>query len=135
MPFISDTFQVIRPGISFGRWNCDHQGDGEARMSSHDVDVKSTGNYVESTRAGRPEQQAFSNVGWHAELLALWKKFLKSEDVSMDDDFFERGGDSYLAIELHMEVERLIGQKLPESTVFEAPTVRLLAERLSEQSK
>jgi acyl carrier protein len=104
-------------------------------MSIHDVDVKSTGNYAESTRAGRPGQQASSNVGWHAELLALWKKFLKTENVSMDDDFFEMGGDSYLAIDLHMEVERLTGQKLPELTLFEAPTVRLLAERLSEPTK
>jgi acyl carrier protein len=53
----------------------------------------------------------------------------------MDDDFFEMGGDSLLAIDLHMEVERLTGQKLPELTLFEAPTVRLLAGRLSGTTK
>jgi acyl carrier protein len=68
---------------------------------------------------------------WHAALLQLWKKFLKTEDVSVDDDFFEKGGDSLLVIDLHIEVERLIGQKLPESTLFEASTVRLLAKRIS----
>ena len=99
-------------------------------MSSHDVDVKSTGNSVESTQADSPGQPASSNAGWNAELLALWRKFLKTENVSVDDDFFEMDGDSLLAIDLHMEAERLTGQKLPELTLFEAPTVRLLAERL-----
>jgi acyl carrier protein len=54
--------------------------------------------------------------------------------ISIDDDFFQLGGDSYLALDLHIAVERLIGRKLPEMTVIQAPTVRLLAERLCRQS-
>jgi acyl carrier protein len=75
--------------------------------------------------------EASPAAGWHAELLQLWKKFLKSENVSIDDDFFEKGGDSLLAMDLHMEVERLTGQELPESILLEASTVRQLAKRLS----
>jgi acyl carrier protein len=101
------------------------------RMSIHDVGVKSSANDIEPARSGRPGQSAPPDAGWHMELLQLWKKFLKTESVSIDDDFFDMGGDSYLAIDLHIEVERLAGQKLPELTLFEAPTVRLLAERLS----
>jgi acyl carrier protein len=68
-------------------------------------------------------------------LLRLWKKLLKTERmISIDDDFFELGGDSYLALDLHIAVERLIGRKLPEMIVIQAPTVRLLAERLCRQS-
>jgi oxalate---CoA ligase len=99
-------------------------------MSIDDIGVKSSGNVVEPTRSGRPGQSAPPVANRHAELLQLWKKFLKTDGVSIDDDFFEMGGDSYLAIDLHMEIERLTGQKLPELTLFEAPTVRLLAERL-----
>jgi phosphopantetheine binding protein len=98
-------------------------------MSIHDIGVKSSGNDVEPTRSGRSEQSV-PDASWHPELLRLWRRFLKTESVSIDDDFFEMGGDSYLAIDLHIEVERLTGQKLPELTRFEAPTVRLLAERL-----
>jgi acyl carrier protein len=100
-------------------------------MSIHDAGVTSSGNDTEPARSGRPGQSASLDAGWHAQLLQLWKKFLKTESVSIDDDFFEMGGDSFLAIDLHIEVERLTGQKLPELTLFEAPTVRLLAERLS----
>src|SRR5262245_3923131 len=99
-------------------------------MSIHDVGVKSSRHIVEPTRSGRTGPSTPPVADWRAELLQLWKKFLKTDNVSIDDDFFEMGGDSYLAIDLHMEIERLTGQKLPELTLFEAPTVRLLAERL-----
>jgi oxalate---CoA ligase len=68
---------------------------------------------------------------WQAELLPLWRKFLKTENVSVDDDFFEKGGDSLLAMDLHVEIERLTGQELPESILLEASTVRALAKRLA----
>ena len=41
---------------------------------------------------------------WHDKLLKLWRKFLKIEDVSLDDDFFEKGGDPVLAIDLQLEL-------------------------------
>jgi acyl carrier protein len=56
---------------------------------------------------------------------------LKTDNVSIDDDFFEKGGDSLLAMELHLEIQRLTGQPLSESVLFEAATVRELAKRLS----
>jgi acyl carrier protein len=104
-------------------------------MSIHDVGVKSSGDNVESTGSDRPGQSASPEPHWRGELLRLWRRFLKADNVSIDDDFFEMGGDSYLAIDLHMEVERLTGRKLPELTLFEAPTVRLLAQRLSGPTK
>jgi acyl-CoA synthetase (AMP-forming)/AMP-acid ligase II len=76
------------------------------------------------------EQSTGSDANLHAELLQLWKKFLKTENVSIDDDFFEKGGDSILALELHLELQRIVGGDLPESLLFEASTVRGLAERL-----
>jgi len=56
---------------------------------------------------------------------------LKTDNVSIDDDFFEKGGDSLLAMELHLEIQRLTSQPLSESVLFEAATVRELAKRLS----
>ena len=64
-------------------------------------------------------------------MLQLWKKFLKTDNVSIDDDFFEKGGDSLLAMELHLEIQQLTGQTLSESLLFEAATVRELTKRLS----
>lgn len=77
------------------------------------------------------EDAALPDHSWHVTLLQLWRKFLKTKDVSIDDDFFEKGGDSLLAIDLQLEIQRLTGLVLPESFLFEAPTVRALAKRLA----
>ncbi len=34
------------------------------------------------------ERQSGADTKWHPDLLELWKRFLKSEDVTIDDDFF-----------------------------------------------
>jgi hypothetical protein len=72
-----------------------------------------------------------SSEGWHAPLLQLWSKFLKLETISMDDDFFEMGGDSLLASDVWTELQQLAGRPLPESVVFDAPTVRAMARQLA----
>ena len=66
-------------------------------------------------------------------LLALFKRVLNTSDVSLDDDFFEKGGDSLLAMDVSLELQKLIGKELPESLLFEAPTIRDLTRRLTEE--
>ncbi|WP_083519556.1 AMP-binding protein [Bradyrhizobium jicamae] len=69
-----------------------------------------------------------------AELLILWRRLLKSGTVTIDDDFFARGGDSLLAMEMLIEVERLIGQPVPETILFGAETIRQLAPKIAMQT-
>jgi acyl carrier protein len=71
-----------------------------------------------------------SAESWHAPLLQLWRKYLKLETVSIEDDFFEMGGDSMLAADLLTELQRLSGRQLSESILFDASTVRALAAKL-----
>lgn len=78
-----------------------------------------------STSAG------FSEGELHERLLQLWRRFLKTADVTIEDDFFERGGDSLLGIDLQLELQKLIGRPLPESLLSDAPTVREMARRLA----
>src|SRR5262249_12062939 len=86
---------------------------------------------LSETLQSEPERSAASDENWHAQLLQLWKKFLKTEDVSIDDDFFEKGGDSLLALELQHVLQRLTGRELPEWILLEASTIRALAKKLS----
>ncbi|WP_414476484.1 AMP-binding protein [Microvirga sp. M2] len=67
------------------------------------------------------------------ELLGIWRKVLKLESLTIDDDFFERGGDSLLAIEMLLEVEKTIGHPLPASLLFQGETIRLLAPKIAQQ--
>jgi thioesterase domain-containing protein/acyl carrier protein len=68
-----------------------------------------------------------------AELLQLWRHLLGSERLTIDDDFFESGGDSLLATEMLLEVERLIGHRVSETIMFKAATVRQVALQLTAQ--
>jgi oxalate---CoA ligase len=81
----------------------------------------------------KPEKAANSGQGLEASLLALFRRVLKTDAVSPEDDFFEKGGDSLLAMDVSLELQKLIGKELPESILFEAPTIRDLSKRLIEE--
>jgi surfactin synthase thioesterase subunit/acyl carrier protein len=66
----------------------------------------------------------------HADLLQIWRRLLETTDLSIDDDFFDKGGDSLLATDLMLELERLIGKPIPQTLLFEASTIRALTDRL-----
>jgi pimeloyl-ACP methyl ester carboxylesterase len=68
----------------------------------------------------------------HAGLLQIFCRLLQIADLSIDDDFFDKGGDSLLATELVVELRQLTGRAIPETLLFEAATIRALAERLGE---
>jgi oxalate---CoA ligase len=67
------------------------------------------------------------------EILRICIRLLESPDLTIDDDFFDKGGDSLLATELMLELRQLTGKALPDSLLFESSTVRALAERLGEK--
>ncbi len=65
----------------------------------------------------------------------LWQELLGIERVGIDDNFFESGGHSLLALKLFAEMERVFQQRLPLSTLFVAPTVRKLAHIICEPAE
>lgn len=81
-----------------------------------------------------PEHGGMENQ-MHADLIQVWKKLLKRNDISLDDDFFEKGGDSLLAMDASVELQKLTGRSLPEAILFDAPTVRELAKFLLEPGR
>jgi oxalate---CoA ligase len=66
------------------------------------------------------------------ELLELWQRMLKRNSIGLDDDFFEVGGDSLMALQMLLELEKLVGHSVPETILFEQPTIRLLARGVAE---
>ena len=49
-------------------------------------------------------------------------------EIGVDDDFFALGGYSLLAVSMFAEIEQWTGRSYPLATLFEAPTIRRLAE-------
>jgi phthiocerol/phenolphthiocerol synthesis type-I polyketide synthase E len=61
------------------------------------------------------------------ELSRIWQEQLGVNSVSADQNFFDLGGDSSLAVRMFSEIEQVFGVKLPLATLYEAPTIEELA--------
>ena len=62
---------------------------------------------------------------------AAWRDLLGVADVDLDADFFESGGNSLTAVELSSRLEDELGVEVDLVALFEAPTIRELAQLLS----
>lgn len=68
-----------------------------------------------------------------AKLVSLWEELLGVQGIGIDQDFFEIGGHSLLAVRMLYGVERTFGRRLPTSMLFESATVRKLASWLQKE--
>ncbi len=67
------------------------------------------------------------------QLAEIWKQVLGIKSVGVKDNFFELGGHSLLAVRLFAQIEKIFGKTLPLATLFQAPTLELLAEILRQK--
>ncbi|MGH6739878.1 MAG: thioesterase domain-containing protein, partial [Bradyrhizobium sp.] len=67
---------------------------------------------------------------YHEMLLALWREVLKRQDIGVDDDFFQLGGDSLSAMDLLCRIEEELQYRIPITLLVEAPTVSRFAVRI-----
>jgi phthiocerol/phenolphthiocerol synthesis type-I polyketide synthase E len=68
-----------------------------------------------------------------AKLTQIWQELLGLDSVGVDQNYFDLGGDSSLAVHLFARIEKAFGIKLPLATLFEAPTIEELARVLQDQ--
>jgi thioesterase domain-containing protein/acyl carrier protein len=59
--------------------------------------------------------------------VAIWEDLLNIQPIGIHDSFFDLGGHSLLTVQLSMQIEQLLGQKIPLSTILTAPTIATLA--------
>ncbi|MFF5204857.1 SDR family NAD(P)-dependent oxidoreductase [Streptosporangium sp. NPDC000396] len=62
-----------------------------------------------------------------ATIARVWSDGLGVSRVGIDDDFFELGGNSLIAVQLIAALRKAVGVKLPMRSLFESPTVAELA--------
>jgi amino acid adenylation domain-containing protein len=67
-------------------------------------------------------------------LCRIWANTLGVTRIGIDDDFFSIGGHSLLAARMFSRIDLELGRSLPLGALFEAPTVRQLAERVRDRA-
>ena len=61
-------------------------------------------------------------------LLKIFREVLRNDSIGVTDSFFRYGGYSLLTVRLFSRIERELHERLPISLLFDAPTVRELAD-------
>jgi thioesterase domain-containing protein/aryl carrier-like protein len=69
------------------------------------------------------------------ELARIWREVLGVEEISVNDNFFEMGGHSLLAVRLMARVARQWGKALPLATLFQDGTIERMALLLSDAAE
>jgi thioesterase domain-containing protein/NAD(P)-dependent dehydrogenase (short-subunit alcohol dehydrogenase family) len=112
-----------------------------ARLLSSDTPptvVVSPENPLEKTPTAKPTLERgapkLTSREVEAALIAWWQRLLSVDRASLDDDFFELGGDSLLGSRLFGNIKKRYGLNLGLATLFEARTIRQLAQRILQAS-
>jgi amino acid adenylation domain-containing protein len=66
-----------------------------------------------------------------ARVARVFTEVLDLQGIGLDDNFFDSGGTSLLLIGAHLRLQAQFERQIPVTVLFECPTVRSLAKRLS----
>jgi non-ribosomal peptide synthetase component F/thioesterase domain-containing protein len=67
------------------------------------------------------------------QLVGLWEELLEASPISVTDSFFDLGGHSMLAARMCARIGQSLGRRVHIATLFQAPTLEQLAERLERE--
>jgi thioesterase domain-containing protein/acyl carrier protein len=65
-------------------------------------------------------------------LTSIWQRVLQLPSIGINDNFFDLGGDSSLALQLFNEIAQVCDRELPPVTIYQAPTISALAALLEQ---
>jgi len=63
-------------------------------------------------------------------LVKIWQSLLAQPEISVNDNFFDLGGQSFLAVRMMAQIHTKFARELPLSVLFENPTITNLAHHL-----
>jgi amino acid adenylation domain-containing protein len=69
------------------------------------------------------------------QLVAVWEDLLQRRDIGIQDDFFELGGDSLLAMKLTLQIEEIYGRDVNLANFPAEVTIEMLANVLESEER
>lgn len=103
------------------------------RIAEELCDSERLGKAIEEYRRGRQPAAAAPAVSGDATesaLLNIWRRVLALPAIGLNDNFFEAGGTSLRAVQVIAMIKKELKQNLSIVSLFECPTVSLLAAKL-----
>jgi aryl carrier-like protein len=67
-------------------------------------------------------------------LVEIWREVLRAERVGVEDNFFEIGGHSLLAMQMMSRARKVLGVEISLREFFVAPTISILAKILERKT-
>jgi acyl carrier protein len=84
----------------------------------------------EPTAATAPRAVVAAGNEVESTILQIWRTALGTDAVGVEDNFFDSGGHSLLAVKVHRAIEQELALTLPVTDLFRFTTVRALARHL-----
>jgi FkbH-like protein/FkbM family methyltransferase len=100
------------------------------RIAEELHDIARLAKAIEEHRLGKEPLPLATDGTLETALANIWKKVLGRPRLGLDDNFFDAGGNSLKAVLVIAAIKRELNKALTIVSLFECPTVRLLAARL-----
>jgi hypothetical protein len=113
---------------------CGARSDRMQRIGEYLYDIKRLTKAVEGHRLGQQHvavAHPTSANTLETALTDIWRKVLGRAHIGMNDNFFEVGGTSLRAVQVIAMIQKQLKQSLPIVSLFECPTLTLLAAKLN----
>lgn len=99
------------------------------------IDIKVlTSRAIEGMKKSRSRGKSEQKLSETEEnIYKVWCELFNTTDISVDEDFFECGGDSILVVKLLTELETRYQYKMSLMDVYSSPTIYKMAECITNQ--
>lgn len=95
------------------------------------IDEKSLKTLPISTYENRTVEYVPPTNDIEKELVEIWKKLFKSDNIGIDTNFFDMGGNSLNIVKMYSEITQRYSVELTITLMYKYPTVRMLAEYIN----
>ncbi len=97
------------------------------KVDRHRLPAPEAAHVEQKREVGAPRDELELRLTW------IWEKVLGVAVIGVNDNFFDLGGHSLIAVRLFTEIEKVCGKRLPLATLFQSPTIAQLADKLRQQ--
>ncbi|QQS37256.1 MAG: LLM class flavin-dependent oxidoreductase [Ignavibacteriales bacterium] len=99
------------------------------------IDRKSFPAPSSSVTRSDEDEAVHSNNEFELKISEIWKDLLKLPKVGLKDNFFDIGGHSLLAVQLHARLKESVDDELTLIDIFRFPTISTIVEYIEKKTK